>query len=199
MIAFLRGLVCSRGEDHVVVDVSGVGYHVSMAPPAVRALAHGEEVQLHIHTHVREDALQLFGFAHERQREIFLALKKVKGIGPKLAMAVLGNTTIDGLVSTVGAGDVKQLTHIPGLGKKTAERIVLELQGVFGKMTPAGPMPSGPRQSDGSAMLNDVASALSNLGFKSAPIDRALDELRLRQDLPEDFDAVFREAMRLVR
>ncbi len=129
MIAFLRGLVVSRGEDHAVIDVQGVGYRVEMAGPAIRMLPPGEEVQLHIHTNVREDAIQLFGFADPTDRSVFLALTKVKGIGPKLSMAVLGNTTTAELVDAVAAGDVKRLTHIPGLGKKTAERILVELRG----------------------------------------------------------------------
>jgi len=198
VIAFLRGLVCSRSDDHVVVDVNGVGYRVFMAPPNVRALAHGEEVSLHIHTHVREDAFQLFGFVDETQRTVFLALKSVKGIGPKLAMAVIGNTTTAELLEAVVGGDVKRLTSIPGLGKKTAERILVELTETFQKIAPES-VPAAVSRAGGSALLNDVASALGNLGFKAAQIDRALDHVRARDDLRQDFDTLFREAMQELR
>jgi Holliday junction DNA helicase RuvA len=198
VIALLRGLVASREEDHIVVDVQGVGYRVAMPGPTIRELSGGEEVTLHIHTHVREDAIQLFGFANTAQREVFLALTKVKGIGPKLGMAVLGHASTADLVDAVSSGDVKRLTHIPGLGKKTAERILVELQGTLGDLIPAGAMP-GKRAPGASALLNDVASALGNLGFKGAQIDAALDQVRSAPDAPTDFDGLFREVMKHLR
>lgn len=199
MIALLRGLVAERGEDHLVVDVQGVGYKVFVPGPTARSLGGGEEVHLQIHTHVREDAIQLFGFVEPIQRQIFLSLNTVKGIGPKLAMSVLGNSSVPELVDAVSTGDVKRLTHIPGLGKKTAERILVELQGPFaGLVTPAVTGELKPKAT-GDAMLNDVASALANLGFKAAQIDRALDSLRDQPERSDDFDVLFREAMRHVR
>lgn len=200
MIALLRGLVVARADDSAVIDVQGVGYHVFVTPPLARSLALGEEVTLHIHTNVREDAIQLFGFPAESERHIFLSLRKVKGIGPKLAMAVLGATTTEELVDAVGRGDVKRLTAIPGLGKKTAERILVELQGAFSEMailreTGTGVPPVGAVDRH----LADVASALANLGFKPQQIDKALDGLRDADAPFADFDAAFRKAMQLLR
>lgn len=199
MIAWLRGTLIARAEDSVVLDVQGVGYRVHMPPTHIRAMPEGEELELHIHTHVREDTLQLFGFAAELERQVFLSLKQVKGIGPKLAMAVLGHSSIPDLVGAVSSGDVKRLTHIPGLGKKTAERILVELREPFGQLVPP-PEPGATAPSgDRSVLLRDVASALGNLGFKAGQIDRALDQLRQQKDAPSDFEGLFREALKLVR
>lgn len=201
MIAYLRGLVISRADDYIVLDVQGVGYRVFTTPQQARSVAHSDEVQLHIHTHVREDTLQLFGFGVEVERGIFLALCDVKGIGPKLAMTILGGASTTDLLALVGRGDVKALTRIKGLGKKTAERMVVELSKKFAAMAPVASLvgTNVPSTATPTGMLGDVASALGNLGFKPAQIDKALDALRAMDDAPKDFEGLFREAMKNVR
>lgn len=202
MIALLRGRVASRGDGQAVIDVQGVGYQVFVPMNLEGELVVGEEVRLHIHTSVREDAITLFGFPSTGQRDIFLSLTKVKGIGPKLSMAVIGSTTPAELVTAVSAGDVKRLTHIPGLGKKTAERILVELQETFGRLVPeyAG---ASKKSASGTApagdLYHDLQSALGNLGYRSAAVDPVIAQLRADPDGPTTFDGLFREAMKLLR
>lgn len=202
LIALLRGIVHSRHENHVVLDVQGVGYRIFMSVPAIQALPSNEELTIDIHTHVREDALSLYGFQSETEREIFLRLTTVSGIGPKLGMNILSGSSIDELVGAVTRGDVKSLTAIPGVGKKTAERILVELRDVFHKlMLTDDTLSSGPT-SAGSAptgMFADVASALANLGFKNAQIEKTLSALNTRDTLPDNFDDLLREALQQIR
>ena len=198
MIALIRGVVASRAENHLVIDVQGVGYRVFVSPSVSLGLSTGSDIKLHIHTHVREDAFHLFGFPTEMERELFLSLQKVRGIGPKLAMTILGATTKEALVAAVSSGDVKRLTHIPGLGKKTAERILVELQETFKAILPSTQLAGG-KDSEEARLWTDVVSALSNLGFKPAAIDAALQEVRDMPDKPADFDGLFREPMKRLR
>ena len=116
MIALLRGKVIGRHETHIVLDVGGVGYRVFMSLPSIQSLPSDEELSLEIHTHVREDAMLLFGFQSSTEREIFLRLTSVSGIGPKLAMNILSGSSIEELVGAVSRGDVKRLPAIPGVG-----------------------------------------------------------------------------------
>ena len=200
MIALLRGVVAARGNDSVVVDVHGVGYEVFVPAPMVGTLAPGTEVRMHIHTNVREDAITLFGFTEVQDRDVFLSLTTVKGIGPKLAMAVMGGMAIPDLVTAVTTRDVRGLTKVPGLGKKTAERIIVELRDRFEALVPGLPLSSTLSQVAGSNIhLDDVKSALSNLGFKASHIDRALADILDGPDAPSDFDGLFRDALKRLR
>ena len=203
MIALLRGVVAARNNDSVVVDVHGVGYQVFVPGPMVGTMSPGTEVRMHIHTSVREDAITLFGFTEIRDRDVFLALTTVKGIGPKLAMAVMGGLALSELVSSVAGGDVKRLTKVPGLGKKTAERIVVELRDRFETLMSELNITSSHHESSvipaSSALQDDVKSALSNLGFKASHIDKALSELMELPDAPGDFDGLFRDALKRLR
>ena len=198
MIARLSGRVVSRDNGWIVLDIQGVGYQVFVPAPMDATLPSNEDVALQIHTHVREDTLQLFGFEDLDQKGVFLALLKVKGIGPKLAMAVLGATTTEELVDAVSRGDVKRLTHIPGLGKKTAERILVELQETFRKLSPTSSGASSQRAAAPN-LYDDLASALLNLGYKPAQIDKVVVTLKGREEPPDNFDALFRDAMREMR
>ncbi|MDR0477413.1 MAG: Holliday junction branch migration protein RuvA, partial [Desulfobulbaceae bacterium] len=129
MIASLSGKVQAVYADRMVLDVGGVGYEVFVATDAIARLpGRGEAISLHIHTHVREDAIVLFGFADEAEKELFLALKTVSGIGPKLALAALSGMRVNDLCQAIAQGDVKRLTTLPGIGKRTAERICVELK-----------------------------------------------------------------------
>ena len=198
MIALLRGLVASRAESHIVVDVQGVGYGVYVPATLAEELALGEEVQLHIHTHVRDDAIQLFGFADQLGREIFLALTTVTGIGPKLALGILSGTAISDLLRAVTEGDVKRLTTLKGIGKKTAQRILVELKEVFARISPAT-VPARPSATGAFGRFDDVASALQNLGFRAADVERAISALQADPEAPSDFEGLFRMAMQLLR
>ena len=200
MIALLRGLVARRDDDHIVVDVQGVGYAVYVTQPLAASLLDGEEVTLHIHTHVREDALQLFGFPALAERDIYLALNTVTGIGPKLAMSNLSSTTTSELLEAVGSSDVKRLTRIPGIGKKTAQRILVELAEVFKRMSMTAdlPLPAGGSRPTGSG-FDDLESALRNLGFKPHAIASVIDELNADPNRPTDLQSLLREALRHLR
>lgn len=197
MIASLRGRAAGRSKDWLTVDVGGVGYRVFMSQMALDRIVDGGEVHVHVHTHVREDAIHLFGFLTETDREIFLALNTVTGIGPKVALGILSGATTEELVGAVASGDVKRLTHLPGVGKKTAERILVELREVFKRILPDVKVPA--HVPSGSRTVVDVASALANLGFKPAHIERALAALEAEPDPPTDFDALLREALKHLR
>ena len=202
MIALLRGKVIGRHESHIVLDVSGVGYRVFMSLPSIQSLPSDEELSIEIHTHVREDAMLLFGFQSSIEREIFLRLTSVSGIGPKLAMNILSGSSIEELVGAVSRGDVKRLTKIPGVGKKTAERILVELQDVFHKLmladdTLSAGLPSSNQTRRG--MFADLSSALANLGFRPAQIEKTLITLEGLDELPDKFDDLLRESLKHIR
>lgn len=175
MIALLRGTVVSATLGEVVLDVAGVGYHVHVPPAAVTA-APGREVTLHTYLAVREDALTLYGFPQAAGRALFTALLSVTGVGPKLALAAIGTLGADGLRRAVVGEDVAVLTAVPGVGRKSAQRIVLELreklgagdQGLPGQA--ASGLPSSPR--------DEVRQALAALGYAPGEITSALDSVR---------------------
>ncbi len=184
MIAWLAGRLLSRTADAVVIEVSGVGYRVAVPLSTAAALPEtGGDVSLHIHTSVREDALSLYGFATELERELFLLLTGISGIGPKLALAVLSGIAIGDLVAAVTAGDDAKLCTVPGVGRKTAARICLELKERIRQVAPeahaalqARPAAAGPAA--------DALSALMNLGYKRAPAEDAVKKaLRRSPDL----------------
>jgi holliday junction DNA helicase RuvA len=171
MIGRLNGRITEKSAEGAVIDVNGVGYDVTLPLSALAALpAVGEPTILWIHTHVREDELRLIGFASGRDREAFRALIKVNGVGPKVALAVLGAISGAQLARIIEAGDVKRLSAIPGIGKKTAERIVLELGG---KLQLGGEAEAPPPAS----ALSAVGGALRNLGFKPGRVDAVIAEL----------------------
>ncbi|MEC8024259.1 MAG: Holliday junction branch migration protein RuvA [Myxococcota bacterium] len=201
MIALLRGVVAARNSDSIVVDVQGVGYQVFVPSPVIGTLALGSELCMHIHTSVREDAITLFGFTEVRHRDVFLSLTTVKGIGPKLAMAVMGGMALPDLVAAVASADIRRLTKVPGLGKKTAERIVVELRERFEPLVNEYDVTgvAGERSIPAVSLADDAKSALSNLGFKSSHIDKALTEVLESPDVPTDFDGLFREALKRLR
>ena len=176
MIAQLRGVLVEKGLDHVVLDVNGVGYLVAISLQTLQALpAQGQEVQLKTYLQVREDALQLFGFATEDERRAFELCISVSGVGPKLALATLSGLDPAALAATIGAGDVARLTKIPGIGKKTAERLVLELRDKLATALPAVKASAG----HGNA---DVLNALLALGYNDREATAALRGLP--PDLP---------------
>src|SRR5246500_3755694 len=162
MIAHLRGKLIAKHPNQAVVEAAGVGYDVNITIPAFSALpAVGAEVALFIHTHVREDALALYGFLRAQEKQLFEKLISVSGIGPRLAVTILSGMQADSLVAAIKGNNVASLTRIPGIGKKTAERMVLELRD---KLDAFGVAPE--TVAAASPVEEDVISALVNLGYQ---------------------------------
>ncbi len=171
MIARLEGVIVEKSPDAVVLDVNGVGYEVRVPLSTFFELPdEGKTVRLRIHTHVREDALQLFGFSAEIERALFRLLIATSGVGPKLALAILSGLPVGKLVAALRAGDLASLTSIPGVGKKTAERMVLDLREKALGLDVAS-RPERPAAPDAAAAAE---SALTNLGYPRAQAERAV-------------------------
>ena len=191
MIAHLRGTLLAKHPNQAVVETHGVGYDVAISVPTFSELpAAGTEVALHIHTHVREDALSLYGFLRLSEKLLFEKLLTVSGIGPKLAITILSGMPADEMVGAIRGGDVGRLTRIPGIGKKTAERMILELRDKL-------PAPVGTEQVSAvttTPVEEDVLSALVNLGYQRAAAEKALQVARGGKS-PQSFEAMFREAL----
>jgi Holliday junction DNA helicase RuvA len=175
MIAHLRGRLLEKHPNRVIVDVQGVGYDVHVPLSTFYEMAEpGGEIVLRIHTHVREDALVLYGFATMLELQIFERLISVSGIGPKLALAVLSGIEPNELVAAIRQANVARLTGIPGIGKKTAERLGLELKDKMATLLPAE-LPASPAAAASETLRTDVLSALMNLGYHRPLAERALD------------------------
>ncbi len=174
MIATLTGKVLIKGLDRVVIDVSGVGYEVFLTTDALTRLPDSsEEIFLHIYTQVREDAIVLYGFLETEDKEMFLYLTSVSGIGPKLGLAALSGMRVAELCRAIAAGDIKLLTSLQGVGKKTAERICVELKDKVGDLAAGADLleMAGDLAPGASSAVADVLSALGNLGY-SDPVSR---------------------------
>lgn len=172
MIASLKGIVQSKRPERLIVDVNGVGYHVNIPLCSFGEIPEqGNPVFLHTYTHVREDALQLFGFASEDERSVFTTLLGISGIGPKLALAILSGMPVQRFVAAVHNEDISLLSTIPGLGKKTAARLVLELKGKLPSLGKDG-TPVSLKHS----AAEDAISALVNLGYKKPLSENAVDK-----------------------
>ena len=195
MIAVLRGRVLEKQANRVIVDVSGVGYEVAVPLSTFYGLGDpGADVLLRIHTHVREDQLALYGFLTPLELAVFERLIAVSGIGPKLALSVLSGMEPRELVTAIQRGDVARLTSIPGVGKKTAERISMELRDRLPKALEAA-IGTAPPLSAGDLLRDDVASALVNLGYHRQAVDKVLDRLLGDGETP-DFERVLRTALK---
>lgn len=194
MIARLSGRLLSRDAEALVVDVHGVGFRVAVSRLTAEVLpATGETIQLEVHTHVREDAIQLFGFVDAGERQAFEALIGMSGMGPKAAMGVLSGIDARELAQAVDGGDLARLCLIPGIGKKKAERMVLELKERLSSLArTAGGEPAA-------AAWDDLRSALTNLGFKAGEVDRALAELRREAAAEATLDALLPQALQILR
>lgn len=188
MIAHLRGKLLSKHPNAVVVETGGVGYEVIISIPTFSGLpALGAEVALFIHTHVREDALALFGFLKVEDKQLFEKLLSVSGIGPKLAITILSGMSSDAMVAAIRGNNVALLTRIPGIGKKTAERMVLELRDKLDSFgTPEAMAAATPVE-------EDVISALVNLGYQRPVVERAMG--RFEKGGEESFDTLFRRTL----
>jgi Holliday junction DNA helicase RuvA len=200
MIAHLRGRLLSKAPNQAIIDCSGVGYDVAISVATFSDLpAENAEASLFIHTHVREDQIALFGFATTQEKRLFEKLLTISGIGPKLAITVLSGISSDRLVAAIRGGDHATLTKIPGIGKKTAERVVLELKdklddlAVPGLETTTGGAHHGP-------VADDALSALVNLGYPR-PIAQKAIESAIEKDpsTASGFETLFRAAMSAIR
>jgi Holliday junction DNA helicase RuvA len=200
MISHLRGALLEKHPGAVVVDVHGVGYEVIIPVSVYSSLPSiGAEVALHIHTHVREDILALFGFVSAADKALFEKLISVSGIGPKLAVTVLSGLAAPDLIAAIRNGLVDQLVKIPGVGKKTAERMVLELRDKLDSIGVPARAAGGPvSQSSFSATEEDTISALMNFGSTRGAAETAVTKARSAEGA-NDFDALFRRALKLVR
>ncbi len=193
MIASLTGRLRRKATDHLVIDVAGVGYQVQTPLSTYYHLPDaGEEVTLQIYTHVREDALSLYGFLSEKEKDIFLLLLGVSGIGPKLALAVLSSLSVEDISYAIESADDSKLCTIPGIGRKTAARLVLELKDKIKRSSPAGTHDD--RIGAKTEPVDDAVSALVNLGYKKTLAEEALQSiLRRRPGLTTE--ALIREGL----
>jgi Holliday junction DNA helicase RuvA len=200
MIAQLRGTLLEKHPNQVIVDVNGVGYDVTVPISTFSALPEaGSEVRLRIHTHVREDALSLYGFLTADEKTLFERLIGVSGIGPRLAVTVLSGLAIGDLVTAIRNGQVEHLVRIPGVGKKTAERIVLELRDKLENLAIGQPaQPARPPVAVLSAVEQDVLSALLNLGCGRPAAEAAVRKAKAA-GAPDEFEPLFRRALGAVR
>jgi holliday junction DNA helicase RuvA len=196
MIAFLRGRVLDKQPNRIILDVHGVGYELHV-PLSTYYDIGGEasEVSLRVHTHVREDALQLYGFLTVLEQDVFERLIAISGIGPRLAIAVLSGIETRELVAAVQRGDVARLTGIPGIGKKTAERIVLELREKFVHLAVPAGVGAAPLATSGDRLRDDLLSALQNLGYHRAAAEKAV-ATTLSSTPEPSFEQALRSALR---
>jgi len=188
MIAHLRGKLLAKHPNQAIVETGGVGYDITISVPTFSDLPGvGGEVALHVHTHVREDTIALYGFLRSAEKSLFEKLITVSGIGPKLAITILSGMAADEMVHALRGNDIARLTRIPGIGKKTAERMVLELRDKL-PTEKAGEIAAAPVLS---AVEEDVLSALVNLGYQRASAEKALASISKNGQ----FDAMFRQAL----
>jgi len=196
MIARLTGLVLDKGEDTAVLDVHGVGYLVHLSAASLLALpARGEPVSLRTITHVREDALDLYGFLTGEEEDVFRALVEVKGVGPRAAQNILSGIEPRELARAVAQGDVARLTKVPGIGKKTAERLVVELKDKLLALARAAGPGKAPQKG---GLLDQLQVALVNLGYKPAQAEQVAEALRDRAE-GKGLDELLREALKAMR
>lgn len=197
MFAYLRGTLLEKHPNQAIVDVGGVGYDVIIAVSTYSKLPDaGAEVRLRVHTHVREDALALYGFLTQDEKALFEKLISVSGIGPKLAITILSGVTPTDLVLAIRRGEVERLVRVPGIGKKTAERLVLELKDKLPAVT--GEESATPAQGTFSPIEQDVLSALLNLGCARPAAENAVRKAKAAA-AGADFEPLFRRALELVR
>ncbi|MGD9590085.1 MAG: Holliday junction branch migration protein RuvA [Pyrinomonadaceae bacterium] len=180
MIAFLSGKLLEKLPGSVIVDVNGVGYEVAIPLSTYYEIGEpGTEIELRIHTNVREDAIQLFGFRTQRDKDLFLRLLSVQGVGARSAISMLSGLNADEIIDAVRTGNLARLTAIPGVGRKTAERLVVELRDKVAELSagPSAGTASSPTASSGSdTAFDDALSALVNLGYQRAAAERALQQ-----------------------
>ena len=193
MIGSLRGKLIEKRPNQLLVDINGVGYQVQIPLSTFASLgALHSETSLLIHTHVREDQITLYGFVTAREKQCFELLISASGVGPSLALKILSGMSIEELVPAIRKGDLAQLVKIPGVGRKTAERIVVELHDKLVVID----VPDAGKQSTRPQLEEDVASALSNLGYDTKSVERAIEKSRAASGA--DFEKLLRSSLQIL-
>jgi Holliday junction DNA helicase RuvA len=194
MIAQLKGILAQKTADRVIIDVQGVGYEVLIPFSTYYELGDaGESIFLHIHTHVREDTLTLYGFRSAEEKRLFMELIQVSGIGPKLGVTILSGLPVSDLMEAVSASDIGRLSSIPGVGKKTAERLALEMKDKIPKLFPE--IESSELSGTGGVLHKDVVSALVNLGYPMNKAEVAVSKMTKEEDV-DRFDLLLKKALK---
>jgi Holliday junction DNA helicase RuvA len=197
MIGHLRGKLFSKKPNVVILDVQGVGYEIHIPLTSFYELpAEGNEVALKIHTHVREDALILFGFYSQREKDFFLKLISISGIGPKLAISILSGAQVEELAQAIAEGNLARLTAVPGVGRKTAERLMLELKSQIAPFLVSDQVESARDVAKFSALEEDILSALVNLGYPRNSAEKALSAVLRSAECERTFEEVLRNTLR---
>ena len=195
MIAHLSGILLNKQPNQVIIDVQGVGYQVSIPLSTFYEVGEtGTSIQLLIHTHVREDALALFGFKTAKEKQLFEQLTSVSGIGPKLGITILSGMSVDELIPAIRQNNLLRLTSIPGVGKKTAERMVVELRDKLSKVEAAAEDTLS-RVGTVSQAQEDVISALVNLGYPKALAERAIQKVASASGTNQPFEALLKNSL----
>ncbi len=195
MIALLTGIIAHKSPDYIILDVNGVGYRVQIPFSTYYELPEeGGSVSLHIHTHVKEDAINLYGFRSLMEKNFFQTLIAVSGIGPKLAKDILSNIQPEELARAIVQGNLTRLSAIPGIGTKTAERLVREWKEKVARLDVAPPAKGEVTARAADTILDDVASALVNLGYKEAVVKKVLQELEVSPDAA--METVLKQALK---
>ncbi len=200
MIALISGKIVYKSIAHVIVDVQGVGYRVSIPLTTFYELPEtGQAITLHIHTNVREDAINLFGFHSVQERDLFQLMISVSGIGPKIAMNILSGISAPELLNAISGGNVGKLVNVPGVGKKMAERLVLELKEKVLKKMMIEQMPDeGTQKSTNDVILDDALSALVNLGYKSNAAQDALNKVVRTSEENLSMDKLLKDTLKIL-
>jgi holliday junction DNA helicase RuvA len=201
MIGYLRGKLVDKRPNQVLVDVNGVGYVVSIPLSTFYSLSElHDDVTLLVHTHLREDSIALYGFLTAREKQFFELLISASGVGPALALKILSGMSVDELLPAIRTGDLVRLTRIPGVGRKTAERIVVELRDKLAAMEP--PQPERVPAAGRTQLESDVISALLNLGYDRRAAEKALEEVagngrggRANESAMQSFEALLRATL----
>jgi Holliday junction DNA helicase RuvA len=197
MIALLTGRLAFKAPTHLTLDVQGVGYEVFIPLSTYYALPDlNDTTSLCISTHLREDALHLFGFISAHEKEMFLLLNGVSGIGPKLALSALSALSVPDLISAIQAGDVEKLATVPGIGNKSAGRIALELKDKVGRLHPLGQGGAVAAPDGSDPLFGDALSALMNLGYRASDAKDALTRLRKTSTTKLSLKDLIREALK---
>lgn len=199
MIASLNGLITLKSPTTLIVEVGGVGYQV-MTPLSTyyRLPEEKQQVTLYIHTHVREDALQLFGFSSSREKETFLCLISVSGVGPKLALNILSGVELNELIHAIQEGQVTRLKAIPGVGPKMAGRLILELKEKVSRIGVEGLSMKESSSGPNDGIHQDALSALINLGYHRKDAKRAMDQILGAEDIPDSIEELIKEGLKFL-
>ena len=196
MIGYLKGRLFRKKPNSIILDINGVGYEISIPLSTFYELPEeGKEVSLNVHTHVREDAISLFGFHTQREKDLFLKLISISGIGPKLAVVILSGAQVEELAAAISEGNLARLTAIPGVGRKTAERMVLELRNQITPFLLPDQVEAAKEVNVFGAIEEDVLSALVNLGYPRPAAEKALKAALRSEQCERTFEDIIRNTL----